>query len=87
MTQAEVAEQAGLAKRTVERIENGASVQLLSIIRVLRVLGLLSKLDYTFPEIVDRPMELLKRQGKPRQRASSRRNGEEDEPWTWDNDA
>ena len=37
LTQAEMAEQAGVAKRTVERIEAGASAQMSSIIRILRV--------------------------------------------------
>jgi transcriptional regulator with XRE-family HTH domain len=38
MTQANAAEQAGLGKRTVERIEAGGDTQLSTIIRLLRVL-------------------------------------------------
>ncbi len=85
LTQADVAEQAGIAKRTVERIEAGASAQMSSIIRILRVLDLLPGLDRMIPEAGSRPMDLLKRKGKVRQRASSsRRSDRPDKPWSWD---
>ena len=84
-TQADVAEQAGVAKRTVERIEAGASAQMSSMIRILRVLNLLPGLDRMIPEAGPRPMDLLKRKGKVRQRASSRgRSDRSEEPWSWD---
>ncbi len=84
-TQADVAEQAGIAKRTVERIEAGASAQTSSIIRILRVLDLLPGLDRMIPEAVPRPMDLLKRKGKVRQRTSrSRHRDQPKEPWSWD---
>jgi len=85
LTQAEMAEQAGVAKRTVERIEAGASAQMSSIIRILRVLDLLPGLDRMIPEVGPRPMDLLKRKSKVRQRASRRRrSGPSDRPWSWD---
>lgn len=88
LTQADVAAQAGIAKRTVERIEAGASAQMSSIIRVLRVLDLLPGLDRMIPEAGPRPMDLLKRKGKLRQRASSRRHPDESgKPWSWDDEA
>ncbi|MES9993305.1 MAG: helix-turn-helix domain-containing protein [Candidatus Thiodiazotropha sp.] len=84
MTQATVAEQAGIAKRTVERIESGASAQMSSMIRLLRVLDMLPGLDLLFPERVQRPLDLLKRKGKERVRASSRgEKRESDDPWRW----
>lgn len=91
LTQADVAEQAGVAKRTVERIEAGASAQMSSMTRILRVLDLLPGLDCMIPEAGARPMDLLKRQGKVRQRASRRRrpdrSNRSDKPWSWDDDA
>ena len=85
LTQAEVAEQAGIAKRTLERIESGASAQMSSMIRILRVLDGLSGLDSMFPEAGPRPMDLLKRKGKVRQRASRRSPADRPEkPWSWD---
>lgn len=87
LTQADVAEQAGVSKRTVERIESGASAQLSSIIRIFRALDLLAGLEQMLPESVPRPMDLLKRKGKERQRASSRaRSNQSDDPWSWDDE-
>ena len=88
LTQADVAEQAGIAKRTVERIEAGASAQMSSIIRILRVLELLPDLDAILPEVATRPMDLLQRKGKPRQRAASRsRADRQEQRWFWDDEA
>lgn len=87
LTQAQLAEQAGVAKRTVERIEAGASAQSSSLIRILRVLGLLPNLDRLVPETGPGPMDQLRRKGKIRKRASSCRDSEtSDEPWSWDDD-
>ena len=88
LTQANLAEQAGVAKRTVERIEAGASAQMLSLIRILRVLKLLPNLDRMIPAAGPGPMDMLKRKGKVRQRASAHRSSEpSDEPWSWDDGA
>jgi transcriptional regulator with XRE-family HTH domain len=88
LTQAEVAEQAGVAKRTLERIESGASSQISSLIRILRVLDGLTGLDRILPESAPRPMDLLKRKGKVRQRASRRRKpAEAVKPWSWDDES
>ncbi len=87
LTQARLAEQAGIAKRTLERIEAGSSAQLSSLIRVLRALNLLESLDALIPAAAPGPLDWLKRDGKPRQRASSRAA---DQPpaktWRWDDE-
>ena len=88
LTQADLADRAGVSKRTVERIEAGTSAQMSSIIRVLRALDLLPTLDRMFPDAGPRPIDLLHRKGKLRQRASSRRrDAPSAEPWSWDDDA
>lgn len=85
LTQATVAEQAGIAKRTLERMEAGQTSQLSTLVRVLRVLGAASGLDGLIPESGPRPMDLLKQKGKVRQRASGRRTAKPtDKPWRWD---
>jgi transcriptional regulator with XRE-family HTH domain len=85
LTQSELAERAGVAKRTVERIEAGASAQMSNMIRVMRVLELLPGLDLLIPEPIERPMDLLRRKGKMRRRASSRKSEESaDKPWIWE---
>ena len=84
LTQAEAAEQAGIAKRTLERIEAGHSAQMSSLIRLLRVLDGLQGLEGMIPESGPRPMDLLRRKGKLRQRASKRRPSDRPvKPWTW----
>lgn len=88
LTQAAVAEQAGIAKRTLERMEAGHSSQLSSLVRVLRVLDALPGLDGLVPEIGPRPMDLLKRKGKVRQRASGKRAAKSSgKSWNWDDEA
>lgn len=91
LTQAHLAEQAGVSKRTVERIEAGAPAQSVSLVRILRVLGLLKGLDQLIPETGPSPMELLKLKGKERQRASSKGVSKgainrSAETWTWGDD-
>ncbi len=87
LTQAAVAEQAGIAKRTLERMEAGHSSQLSSLIRVLRVLEAMPGLESLVPESTPRPMDLLKRRGKQRQRASTPRTRRSAAgPWRWDDE-
>lgn len=88
LTQAMLADQAGVSKRTVERIEAGAVVQTLSFIRILRVLDLARGIDRLIPETGPRPMDLLKLRGKERKRASSPRAADQNgSSWSWDDDA
>jgi transcriptional regulator with XRE-family HTH domain len=86
LTQAALAEQAGVSKRTVERLESGAvATQLSGFLRVCRVLGLVEHFESLIPEAVPSPIEQLKRQGAKRQRASGRKAVAADVPkqWTW----
>ncbi len=88
LTQAKLAEEAGVSKRTVERIEAGAAAQTLSLIRILRVLDILQGLDQLIPETGPRPMDLLKLKGKERKRASSSSAANQSgEVWSWGDDS
>ena len=85
LTQAHVAEQAGIARRTLERLEAGHSSQLASLVRVLRVLDASAGLDGLVPETGPRPMEQLKQSKKRRKRASGKRAAKAaGKPWSWD---
>lgn len=89
LTQAELAREAGLAKRTIERLESGEPVALSALLRVARVLLLLDRLDEFIPEHRPTPMDLLARQGHRKQRASQPRNlpkSEPAQPWIWGED-
>lgn len=88
VTQAELAHEAGVSKRTVERLEAGDSVQLASLLRVLRALQLTHQLQALLPEASVTPMERLRGQGRARQRASAPRTSTDakgkGKAWSWD---
>lgn len=88
LTQAELAEQAGIGKRTLERVEAGASTQTLTLLRILRALALLPALEQLLPAARPRPLDQLTRAGKVRQRASrSREPAPAAATWQWDEDS
>lgn len=89
LSQEGLASEAGVSKRTVERLEAGQPAKLSSFIRVLRVLDLLDALDRLVPEPLPSPIERLKLHGRQRRRAA--RGGASGAPaadgppggWTW----
>ena len=83
LSQETLAGQAGVSKRTVERVEAGATTQMSTMIRVMRVLGLLERLETLVPKAGPRPMELRKLKGKARKRARTKKKPAEEKPWTW----
>ena len=85
LTQAQLAEQAGVSKRTVQRLESGdVSPQLSGFIRVCRVLDLIERFDLLVPEPVASPVEQLKLGGKRRKRASAPKDQKPStEKWQW----
>jgi transcriptional regulator with XRE-family HTH domain len=83
LTQEMLAEQAGVSKRTVERAEAGATVQVSTLIRILRVLELLDRLEALVSEAGPRPMDLVRLKGKERKRASGKRKSTNKQPWHW----
>src|SRR5271168_3662559 len=77
LTQAQLAAQAGVSKRTVERMEAGTvGTQLSGFIRVCRALDVIERLDLLVPESVPSPVEQLKMAGRKRQRASTANTAE-----------
>ncbi|GHV12876.1 transcriptional regulator [Fibrobacterales bacterium] len=83
LTQELLAEDAGVAKRTLERLENGESVQLTNFIRILRALDLTSKLDLLVPPITASPIELVDNKGTMRIRARVKESCASDTHITW----
>ena len=83
LTQAELAREAGVGKRTVERFENGESSQLITLIRIFRVLDLLPNLDAMVPEPGISPLDLVALKGKTRKRVSKRRKEVAEGDWQW----
>ena len=94
-TQAALATEAGVSKRTVERLESGeVATQLSSFIRVCRVLGLIEGFELLVPPATPGPMAQLKHAGRARQRVRQRAQREPTQGsavltaqmpgWTWD---
>src|SRR5437762_2530449 len=73
LTQHQLADEAGVGRRAIQRIEAGQSVHATNLIRVLRALDLLDALERLVPEPVASPVERLKLRGKERQRATGSR--------------
>lgn len=70
LTQAQLAREAGVSKRTLIRLESGESSQVPNLIRVVRALGLLGNLDAFVPPPLSSPLEQLRSRAKERRRAS-----------------
>lgn len=87
LTQAELAERAGVGRSTVQRIEGGGSIQLTSLLRLLRALGLMEGIEELVPAAGEGPLAALarstgeSRRMRVRHPASAARGA--DEPWRW----
>lgn len=88
MTQADLASAAGLARPTVERFEATGVAQLATLVRILRALGMLDRLEVLLPETTMRPIEALETRGEGRKRASRpRKSATPAKPWKWGDQA
>ncbi|MEO1717102.1 MAG: helix-turn-helix transcriptional regulator [Planctomycetota bacterium] len=91
LTQAEVATEAGVHKNTIFRLEAGGSTQTKNLVRVLRALGLLDRLDAIVPEPVPSPLKQLEAAERQRKRAVRKKGlkpkpGESSAGWSWGDD-
>lgn len=90
LTQATLAQEAGVSKRTIERLESGeVATRLSALVRVGRVLGLIDRLDALVPAAAPGPVEQLQRAGRERKRASKPRQSApaRARKWTWGDEA
>jgi transcriptional regulator with XRE-family HTH domain len=77
LTQQQVADEAGIGLRTLQRMEAGEVASRLSgFVGVCRVLGLSGRFGMLLPEVPLSPMDQLKLQGKRRERASGKKKVE-----------
>ena len=75
VTQAELATRAGVSRTTIRDAELGKDSQLYTLVKFLRALGRLDNLDAFLPSPSVSPIQLMKRQGKPRPRARKSADG------------
>lgn len=83
-TQDALAQESGVSKRTLHRIEHGYSAQTSTLIRILRVLHLLDNLESLIPETAVSPIQQIKMHGKKRKRASAKPEKlNQNASWSW----
>lgn len=75
LTRLQLADEAGVGRNSVARLEAGEPLRFITVVRVLRALGFIESLDQLIPEPEISPIDLLRRAGKTRRRASGRRLG------------
>lgn len=83
LTQQQLSEATALSLNSIKSLESGKG-KMHTLIAVLRELGAFETLDNFIPETLVSPLELAKRQGKKRQRASGSRGKnslDEDHEW------
>lgn len=86
LSQERLADEAGVGRVTVQRLEGGGSISLVSLIRILRALGTLDGLEGLLPAPGPSPLEEARSRGKRRQRARSTRKSPrqaQGRPWRW----
>lgn len=74
--QAVLARQAGISRRTLQRLEAGGVSTLATMLRVLRALGKLNAIDAFLPPPGISPIQLARLRGTKRLRASGQRGPE-----------
>ena len=84
LTQAELAKQAGVSRRALQKAEDGEVTTVGTLVNILRGLGQLSQLDTFLPEPPPSPVQLAKLQGQTKKRASRKRKKEKtSDSWHW----
>lgn len=85
ITQAALAEKAGISRRTLVGAERGEPFTIDTMLSILRALGRLSHLDLFLPEPEISPVQLSKLKGKKRQRAGKKFTYPQTRstPWVW----
>jgi transcriptional regulator with XRE-family HTH domain len=90
-TQADLAAQADVGVATVLRAEHGGSVQMTSMVRLLRTLGLLEALDAAIPKSIKPPIAQIDHRLRGTRRLTRARLQRPDKPdvmrWSWGDQA
>ena len=81
MTQQDLENKSGVSVRSISRLEQGASVQLDSLITILRALNLETNIDLLIPDQTKRPSYYLKEHEKTKQRVRKSTPNRESFKW------
>ncbi|XOV82401.1 MAG: helix-turn-helix domain-containing protein [bacterium] len=85
--QADLAEQAGISRATLARIEAGQSGTIDSVLRLLRALDIEERLLAMVPDARRSPLDPASDTGVRRQRVRTSNSVDDSDPWSWDEDA
>jgi len=85
ISQSDLAAEAGVSRRTITRLENGAGISVETLIRIMRALGIANRLEALLPDPSVRPIDRVRLKGKQRQRARQAA-GTESAEWNWGDD-
>ena len=83
ITQAQLAEEAGVSPRTIGRLEKGEGVSLGTFIRVMTALGIQHNLEALLPDPAVRPIERVGIGAGERKRARPAPSSHERPVWSW----
>ena len=81
--QSQIAQEAGVSRRTITRLENGEGVSLDTLIRVMRALGVVEHFRMLLPDPAVRPIDRIRLKGRTRKHARPDSSGSA-EPWQWE---
>lgn len=74
-------DESGVSVSSISRLEQGASVQLESLIKILSALNLESNIDLLIPGQTKRPSFYLKESEKPKQRVRKKKDSASNFKW------
>ena len=83
MTQAQLADAAGVGEATVARLEKGSASSMDTVVRVMLALGLRSNLAALLPDPSIRPIERVRLQGRERRRARPKKSASNSVSFEW----
>lgn len=83
ITQAQLAEEAGVSPRTIGRLEKGQGVSVDTFIRIMIALGIQQSLEALLPDPTVRPIERVGISAGERKRARPTQSSNERPTWSW----
>lgn len=81
ISQKDLENESGVSVRSISRLEQGASIQLESLIKILSALNLESNIDLLIPDQTKRPSFYLKNSEKPKQRVRKKESSTGNFKW------
>jgi transcriptional regulator with XRE-family HTH domain len=83
LSQAELSARTGISLKTIANVEDGKQSNTLTLIRILKALGLLENLELIVPNQDDRPADCFRYNMQAPQRAGRNRHRAEERTWKW----